>query len=66
MHRLTNRHTFCKSFDSYRKAISPTSQQFAGLCASFAQMVADDSQGRVAVAVSVANVNVVREPRVKV
>ncbi|WP_027798297.1 hypothetical protein [Paraburkholderia dilworthii] len=63
MNHTTNHRTFNETYDSYRKALTPTSQQVAGLCASFAQMMADDSRDKVSVGLSAAGIAVVREPR---
>jgi hypothetical protein len=45
---------------AYTQANQPTAQLIIDLCTSFAQMLADDFEGRVAV--NVDGINVVREP----
>lgn len=65
MNRTTNHRTFMESAYAYTRARQPTPQLIADLCAAAAQMLADDSQDRVAVALSAARISVVREPRAK-
>jgi hypothetical protein len=62
MTHITNRRTFMES--AYTKANQPTAQLIAGLCDAFAQMMADDFAGRVAVDLP-DGINVVRVPRTK-
>lgn len=61
MNQITNRRTFMEQAYAYTRARQPTPQLIAGLCTAFAQMLADDFEGRVAV--NVDGINVVREPR---
>lgn len=63
MNHITNRRTFMESAYAYTRAQQPTSQLIVDLCTTFAQMLADDFEGRVAV--NIDGINVVREPRVK-
>lgn len=64
MNRITNRRTFMESAYAYTRANQPTPQLIAGLCTAFAQMLADDFEGQVAVKLP-EGINVIREPRVK-
>lgn len=64
MNHITNRRTFLESAHAYTRARQPTPQLIAGLCDAFAQMMADDFEGRVAVALP-DGINVVRVPRTK-
>jgi hypothetical protein len=61
MNHIVNRRTFMESAYAYTRARQPTPQLIAGLCDAFAQMMADDFEGRVAVALP-DGINVVREP----
>lgn len=63
MNRITNRRTFMEQAYAYTRANQPTPQLIAGLCTAFAQMLADDFEGQVAVKLP-AGINVIREPRV--
>jgi hypothetical protein len=58
---IANRRTFLESAYAYTRARQPTPQLIAGLCTAFAQMMADDFEGRVAVALPI-GLRVVREP----
>jgi hypothetical protein len=61
MNQITNRRTFMEQAYAYTRARQPTPQLIAGLCTAFAQMLADDFEGRVAVRLP-EGINVVREP----
>jgi hypothetical protein len=61
MNQITNRRTFMEQAYAYTRARQPTQQLIAGLCTAFAQMLADDFEGRVAVRLP-EGINVVREP----
>jgi hypothetical protein len=61
MNHIVNRRTFMDSAYSYTRARQPTAQLIAGLCDAFAQMMADDFEGPVAVSLP-AGFRVVREP----
>lgn len=62
MTHTNSRRAFEESHRSFSLAKQPTTHQVHDLCGKFAQMIADDSQDRVAVALSAARINVVREP----
>lgn len=64
MNHILNRRTFMEQAYAYTRARQPTAQLIAGLCTSFAQMMADDTAGKVAVALP-DGIRVVREPRRK-
>lgn len=49
MNQITNRRTFMEQAYAYTRARQPTPQLIAGLCTAFAQMLADDFEGQVAV-----------------
>jgi hypothetical protein len=61
VNQITNRRAFMESAYAYTRARQPTAQLIVDLCTSFAQMLADDFEGRVVV--NVDGINVVREPR---
>jgi hypothetical protein len=61
VNQITNRRTFMEQAYAYTRARQPTPQLIAGLCTAFAQMLADDFEGRVAVRLP-EGINVVREP----
>jgi hypothetical protein len=61
MNHITNRRTFIEQAYAYTRARQPTPQLIAGLCTAFAQMLADDFEGQVAVRLP-EGINVVREP----
>jgi hypothetical protein len=61
MNQITNRRTFMEQAYAYTRARQPTPQLIAGLCTAFAQMLADDFEGRVAVRLP-EGINVVRGP----
>jgi hypothetical protein len=63
MNHLNSRRAFDESHRSFSLAKQPTTYQVHDLCSKFAQMMADDSQDKVAVALSAAGINVVREPK---
>jgi hypothetical protein len=61
MNQIVNRRNAKETLDAYTRAVRPTPQLIAGLCDAFAQMMADDFEGRVAVALP-DGINVIREP----
>ena len=61
MKQITNRRTFMEQAYAYTRARQPTPQLIAGLRTAFAQMLADDFEGQVAVRLP-EGINVVREP----
>jgi hypothetical protein len=61
VNQITNRRTFMEQAYAYTRARQPTPQLIAGLCTAFAQMLADDFEGPVAVRLP-EGINVVREP----
>jgi hypothetical protein len=61
VNQITNRRTFMEQAYAYTRARQPTPQLIAGLCTAFAQMLADDFEGQVAVRLP-EGINVVREP----
>jgi hypothetical protein len=62
VNHLNSRRAFDESHRSFSLAKQPTTYQVHDLCSKFAQMMADDFEGRVAVALP-DGINVVREPR---
>jgi hypothetical protein len=61
MTHITNRRTVRETLDAYTRAVRPTPQLIANFCAATVQMLADDMEGRVTLALPV-GLRVVREP----
>jgi len=61
MNQIVNRRNAKETLDAYTRAVRPTPQLIAGLCDAFAQMMADDFEGPVTLALPI-GLRVVREP----
>jgi hypothetical protein len=61
MNQMANRRNAKETLDAYTRAVRPTPQLIANFCAATAQMLADDMEGRVTLALPI-GLSVVREP----